>query len=170
MPAFYGVFARNMRFLGTPVMPRAWFENVLRETAEQVRILLLCEGDQAVAGTVVTSFRRTLELPWIASLPDSRRNYSTVLLYWTALEWAIQKGFATVDLGRCTPGGGTYEFKRQWNAEAVPLHWYYWLAPGVSIPHLRPDNPRYRLAISLWKRLPLGLTLQLGPRIVRYIP
>ena len=133
-------------------------------------MLTLWDGGDPVAGTVITTFRDAVELPWIASLPEERKHYSTVLLYWTALEWAVENGFRSVDLGRCTPGGGTYQFKRQWECEERPLRWYYWLAPGVPLPNLRPDNPRYRLAIRVWQKLPLGVANWLGPRIVRSIP
>ncbi len=167
---FYQVFAVNMRDLGTPVYPQRWFENVLRRFPEQTRLLTLWENGAPVAGTLVAQHRRDVELPWIASTPEPRRRYSTVLLYWTALEWAMEEGFASVDLGRCTPGSGTHQFKQQWNPEEVPLRWYYWLPQGKPIPEIRPSNPKYRLAIEVWKRLPLAVANRLGPRIVRSIP
>lgn len=167
---FYKIFAVNMRNLGTPVYPRTWFENVFRYVGDCCRILILRDGAEPVAGTVVTTFREFVEMPWIASLPEERKHYSTVLLYWTALEWAVENGYRSVDLGRCTPGGGTYQFKRQWECEERPLHWYYWLAPGAPLPQLRPDNPRFRMAIRAWRRLPLRVANWLGPRIVRSIP
>jgi FemAB-related protein (PEP-CTERM system-associated) len=168
--AFYPIFATNMRNLGTPVYPRLWFENQCRALPENIRILTLWDGNEAVAGAFLTSFRKTLELPWSASLPESRKKYSQVLLYWTFLEKAIQDGYELMDLGRCTQGSGTYEFKRHWNSVERPLHWYYWLAPGKSIPHLRPDNMKYRFAVEFWKRLPLQVANGLGPRVVRSIP
>jgi serine/alanine adding enzyme len=168
--SFYSVFAVNMRDLGTPVYPRSWFENVYRAAHEDSKILTLWKNSQPVAATMVTTFRDGVELPWIASIPQERKSYSTVLLYWTALEWAVRNGYLRVDLGRCTPGGGVYQFKKQWNCTENLLHWYYWLAPGVPLPHLRPDNPRYRLAVRLWRHFPLTLTNWLGPRIVRSIP
>jgi FemAB-related protein (PEP-CTERM system-associated) len=170
LPSFYAVFAANMRNLGTPVYPRSWFENVCRGLADSCRILTLWKGRDPVASTIFTSFRDSAELPWIASIPEARGEYSTILLYWTAMEWAIQHGFRSLDLGRCSPGSGTHRFKQQWKPEEVPLHWYYWLAPGVPLPHLRPDNPKYRLAIRIWQKLPLFVTNRLGPRIVRSIP
>lgn len=167
---FYSVFAINMRDLGTPVYPKHWFENVLQSMGAQARILSIWEGNAPVAATVLFQFRDTVELPWIASTPEARKHYSTALLYWTAITWAIEQGFRKVDLGRCTKDGGTYQFKQQWACEEIPLHWYYWLAPGVAIPQIRPDNPKYRLAISAWKKLPLSVANTIGPKIVRFIP
>ena len=167
---FYPVFATNMRNLGTPVYPRSWFENICRRLPEGVRILTLWKDDRPVAGAFLISFRSTLEMPWAASLPESRESFSPLLLYWTVLEWALENGFREVDLGRCTPGSGNHDFKRRWVCAEEPLNWYYWLAPFTSVPELRPENARYRLAIQAWKHLPLAVANRLGPRLVRSIP
>lgn len=167
---FYEIFSTNMRNLGTPVYPRRWFRNLCEQFPEEVRVLVLKDGNQPVAAGIVTSFRDGLELPWSATLPESRKKYSAVLMYWALLEWAITHGYRHVDFGRCTKGSGVYQFKQHWNSEERPLHWYYWLAPGVSVPELRPDNPRYRLATSIWMRLPITVANLLGPRIARSIP
>jgi len=74
------------------------------------------------------------------------------------------------DFGRSTPGEGTYKFKEQWGAEPVALHWEYWLATGDAPPDQSPKNPKFRLAIESWKRLPLWLANAVGPSIVRGIP
>jgi FemAB-related protein (PEP-CTERM system-associated) len=167
---FYKVFSCNMRNLGTPVYPRAWFENFLRVARDTSQLLLLYEGQEPVAGTLITTYRDQAEMPWIASTPVARGKYSTVFLYWTALEWAAQSGFRRVDLGRCSPGSGTHKFKTQWNCQEIPLPWTYWVRNGKQLPQLRPDNPRFRLAVRAWKRLPLVVANVLGPRIVRAIP
>ena len=42
---------------------------------------------------------------------------------------------------------------------------------GVQIIDLQdPDNPRFALAIKVWKRLPLKVTTALGPLIVKNLP
>jgi serine/alanine adding enzyme len=168
--SFYPVFASNMRNLGTPVYPRRWFENVFRHTPADARILLVLDNGKPVATTFVSGFREVLELPWIASVPEGRRNYATELLYWTSLEWAAEKGYRRVDLGRCTPGAGVYRFKKQWICEEKPLQWHHWLKPGEPVPHLHADNPKFQWAISVWKRLPLPIANWIGPYIVRSIP
>jgi serine/alanine adding enzyme len=167
---FYSIFAANMRNLGTPVYPKSWFEAIFRHFPEQTRILNLWDGDRPVAGAFLSAYRHTLELPWSASLPDTRKKYSHYLLYWTFMEWAIQNGFRQLDLGRCTPGGGTYEFKRHWLCREQPLNWYNWVPAGAPVPQLRPDNARFQLAIEVWKHLPLAVANQLGPRVVRALP
>jgi hypothetical protein len=167
---FYPVFAGNMRNLGTPVYPRCWFENLCRCAPASTRIVTLWDGAKPVAGAFLSSFRETMEAPWIASLPEARKHYSSVLLYWTFLQWAIGQGSRKFDLGRCTPGGGTYEFKRLWGCTERPLHWCHWLPQGTPLPQLQKESPKFQFAIRLWKHLPLFVANQLGPRIVRCLP
>jgi len=167
---FYSIFARNMRDLGTPVYPRRWFESVCRHFPGEIRIVVVRDEGRPVAAGFVILFRDTVEFPWSASLRESRRKYSAVLMYWALLEWALANGYRKVDLGRCTPQSGTHEFKRHWVCQEKPLHWYYWLSQGSPLPELRAENPRYRLATRLWQRLPLAVANLIGPRIVRAIP
>jgi hypothetical protein len=128
------------------------------------------DGNKPVAASFLTAQGETLELPWSASTPESRKKYSQVLMYWTFIQKAIADGFKRIDLGRCNPGSGTHEFKRHWNPVERTLHWYYWLAPGASIPELSSDNGKFKTAIQIWKRLPLFLANALGPHLVRSIP
>lgn len=167
---FYRIFARNMRDLGTPVYPRSWFENLARLMSDDVHIVTLWDDAEAVASGLVIVHGGIAEFPWSSALRESRKKYSAVLMYWELLEWAINRGFHRVDFGRSSPGSGTHEFKRHWGAKERPLHWYYWMARGGDIPGLHADNPKFRLATQVWRRLPIPVANWLGPHIVRAIP
>jgi hypothetical protein len=86
------------------------------------------------------------------------------------LEGASARGCSTFDFGRSTPQEGTYKFKEQWGAQPVPLCWEYGLLIGRELPNSSPTNPKFRLAIAIWKRLPLSMANRIGPAIVRAIP
>jgi serine/alanine adding enzyme len=170
LPTFYRIFAANMRNLGTPVYPRDFFENQFRHFPDDLNVVSLWDGRKAVAAGILTAHGKTLELPWAASLEEYRKQETPAVLYWSVIEKAILQGYRSLDLGRCTKGSGNWAFKRHWNPVERPLHWYYWLRPGTAIPELRPDNLKFRVAINLWKRLPLIVANGLGPRLVRSIP
>ncbi|WP_447977180.1 FemAB family XrtA/PEP-CTERM system-associated protein [Candidatus Nitrospira bockiana] len=167
--AFYEVFARNMRDLGTPVYPRRLFETVVQTFPDAFRVCTVRHGRQVVAAALALAHRGTLEVPWAASRRDALSRCPNQRLYWELIQHAIKAGYTRFDFGRSTPGSGPYKFKQQWGAEEVPLYWEYWTADGV-LPDLQPHNPRYALAVRLWKRLPLALANRLGPAIVRNIP
>jgi lipid II:glycine glycyltransferase (peptidoglycan interpeptide bridge formation enzyme) len=91
-------------------------------------------------------------------------------MYWKVLEFAVQQGFDVFDFGRCSQDAGTYRFKQQWGAQPLKLYWDYVLPDGEKLPALNPDNPKFRLMIAVWQRLPVMLTNLLGPHIVKRLP
>jgi len=170
LDAFYDVFAANMRDLGTPVYSKAFFRHILDAFPDRTWVVAVYSGSMPVAAGFLAGFGDRLEIPWASSLRAFNRLGPNMLLYWTALELAVARGYRTFDFGRSTPGEGTFKFKAQWGAVPVPLYWYYWLPGAAVMPDVSPKNPKYRAAIAVWQRLPIGVTRQLGPRIVKYIP
>lgn len=168
--AFYSVFRRNMRDLGTPVYPLRFFEHIGRSFASAVRVFLVRLRGRAVAAAFSLEDGPMLRLPWICSDRRYGPLYVTEFLYWSVLEWASSRGLSAVDLGRSTLGGGSHRFKRQFHPREEVLTWYYWAPEGSPLPDLSPENPRLRWAVRLWRRLPLVVANALGPRIVRNLP
>lgn len=168
--AFYAVFARNMRDLGTPVYCRQFFHNIVAAFPDNVRIFLVTQGEQVVAGGVAFWHKETLEIPWASSLREYRSLCPNNILYWEAIKYAIENGFKRFDFGRSTVGEGTYKFKEQWGAKPIPMHWQYLMRENRPLPELSPSNPKFQLAIRIWQRLPLPVANLLGPPIVRNIP
>ena len=52
----------------------------------------------------------------------------------------------------------------------MPLNWEYQLLHADQLPNVSPANPKFQFAIALWQKLPLAVTLRVGPMIVRAIP
>ena len=167
---FYGVFARNMRDLGTPVYSRRFFEQILSTFEDAAQIVVVSIRGVPVAAGLLLAHRETMEIPWASSMREHNRLGVNMLLYWEALGRAITNGYRRFDFGRSSQDSGTYRFKKQWGAQPLQLYWHYWLRCGDKLPALNPDNPKFRLAIAIWRRLPLALTNRLGPAIVRYLP
>ncbi|HUK35524.1 MAG TPA: FemAB family XrtA/PEP-CTERM system-associated protein [Vicinamibacterales bacterium] len=167
---FYAVFARNMRDLGTPVYARRFFEEMLDAFPERMRVHVVSLKATPVAAGFTFETRGTVEIPWASSVRDFNALCPNHLLYWSILENAGNRGCATFDFGRSTPNEGTYKFKEQWGAQPVPLHWEYGLIGRESLPDTGPTNPKFQLAVSAWKKLPLGVATRVGPFIVRAIP
>lgn len=168
--AFYGVFAHNMRDLGTPVYSKAFFHAVLSTFAATSRAFVVHHQGTPVAASIVLWHRGAAEVPWASALRTSNAVSANVFLYWQMLKFAVERGLQSFDFGRSTPNEGTFQFKKQWGAEPHELVWEYWTAPGCRVPNLNPKNPKFSLAIRAWQRLPVPVATALGPRIVRNIP
>lgn len=166
---FYQVFAANMRDLGTPVYSKAFFANILRVWKDAATIVVV-RAPRPVAAAFLLGYKEILEIPWASTLRAANPMNMNMLLYWEVLSLAVQKGYAYFDFGRSSVDAGTYQFKKQWGAEPVQHHWHYWLPADSELPRLSPDNPKYRLAIAIWRKLPLAVTTTVGPHIVKYLP
>jgi FemAB-related protein (PEP-CTERM system-associated) len=167
---FYKVFARNMRDLGTPVYPRRLFDEVLATFPNQSQLHVIRLGARPIAAGFTYRTPSMVQLPWASSIREFNALCPNVLLYWDAIQFAHASGASTFDMGRSTPGEGTFKFKAQWGAEPVPLHWEYQLSHEGRLPNVSPANPKFQLAIALWQKLPLGVATRVGPMIVRAIP
>ena len=170
LSAFYDVFARNMRDLGTPVYGVSFFREVLSALPDRSRVLCVRHEGRPVAASIVHWSKGRIEVPWASALREFNPLCPNVLLYWTMIQWAIDRRCAMFDFGRSTPDEGTFQFKRQWGAAPRQLVWEYWTAPGHETPDLSPKNPKFGLAVHAWQRLPVSLSRALGPLIVRNIP
>jgi serine/alanine adding enzyme len=167
---FYQVFARNMRDLGTPVFGVSLFRETLRTFPQQSRVFCAHHDGAPVAASIVHWRGDSMEVIWASALREANPLCANVLLYWHMLQFAIEQGCSRFEFGRCTAGEGPFHFKRQWGAEPRPLVWEYWHSGPFPNLDKTPRNPKYRAAVALWQRLPLGVTTAVGPRIVRSIP
>jgi lipid II:glycine glycyltransferase (peptidoglycan interpeptide bridge formation enzyme) len=134
-------------------------------------VVCVHRGEQPVAASIVHWRGSWMEVPWASALREFNGMAANMLLYWRMLQLAIEQGCARFEFGRCAPGEGTFQFKKQWGAEPSPLVWEYWMSSGKPAQFdLHSGESSYGRAAALWRRLPLALSNLIGPRIVRGIP
>ena len=168
---FYEVFARTMRDLGTPVLPRAFFERVAATFPDLVVFGVVYRGEQPLAGGCGFLWREEFEMTWAGALRESRSIAANMFLYWAFMEQVIARGARVFNFGRCTPGGGTHAFKKQWGGIDVPLPWHQYAPPAGTVRTTpSPDDPAFSWGPRLWRHLPLPVANLLGPRLVRFLP
>lgn len=166
---FYAVFARNMRDLGTPVFPQRLFHNLLSLDKLPAEIGIVRLDGQPIAACLAVHGPGLTEIPSAAALREHRKTAANSLMYWHAMERAIERKQDLFDFGRSTPGSATYEFKRKWGAVPVEVHWQYHVRRGDTAG-MRPESRKFQLARRVWQHLPVYATRVLGPHIVRGIP
>lgn len=169
LDGFYDVLCENMRDLGSPVYGRALFAEILAAFPRDAEICLVTQAGAPAAAALLLHGTGTTEVPTASARKELNATCVNMLMYWHLLQRAVGRGQGEFDFGRSTADGPTFKFKKQWGAAAHPAVWQYAGADGAPAG-VRPDNPRYRLAIRAWQRLPVGLTRLLGPAIVRGIP
>lgn len=167
---FYSVYTARLRELGTPAFGRGVMRAMLEAFPDNAKLFAVRLGTRTLAAGITTTFQGVIEIPYAASLSEFNKLAPNNLLYWTIIRRSCEQGLRAFDFGRCTIDSGTYQFKKQWGAEPVALHYQYWVRPGRTLSIASPDNPRYRRRIEMWRRLPLWATRLLGPPISRGLP
>lgn len=167
--AFYDVFRRNMRDLGTPVLPRRFFDEVAARLGDRVEFASVRFGEVPVAAGCGFVFGGEFEISWASSLREYNAKAPNMLLYASLMEEMIRRGVTAFNFGRCTPGAGTHRFKLQWGGSDEPLNWTEWPGAGAAREDGSPGRVM-QLASRAWQRLPLPVADLLGPRLAARMP
>ena len=169
LDAFYRVFAENMRDLGTPVLPQAFFRRIVEVFGDDAAVCVVWADDVPVAGGLGFVSGGEFEITWASSLRSHSREAPNMLLYWALMERMIDRGVGAFNFGRTTPDSGTHRFKKQWGGHDVPLPWRQWSPEGIDATP-NADRPLLRRAAAVWSRLPLPVANRLGPLLARRLP
>lgn len=166
---FFRVYAESVRNLGTPVFSRRFFAALYDEFRAETEFSLVTHAGRDIAGVMSFYFRDQVLPYYGGSRPVARELKGNDFMYWDLMVRAAARGVHVFDFGRSKVGTGAYDFKRNWGFEPTPLHYEYHLVKARRIPEHNPNNPRYRLLIAAWKRLPLPLANTLGPWLARHL-
>lgn len=170
LDAFWEIYAHSVQTLGSPAFPRGLFRALVTEFGKECELLTIWKEDRMVAG-VLSFYYEDQVLPYYGGAHREAFPYAVNdFMYWELICHAAGLGYRVFDFGRSREGTGPYNFKRHWGFEPVPLPYQYVLLNGGRMPDLSPSNPRMRLAIGGWKRLPAGVAKALGPVVTRYLP
>lgn len=170
LPAFYDIYAENVRNLGTPVFSYGYFEAFCEEFADMLEMSYVYHGNTPCGAAATLVFRDEILLYYACSTMASRALAPNNFMYWELMRrWGAQ-GKKKLDLGRSKVGTGAYTFKTHWNYREYPLPYQFYLVRRQEMPNFSPTNKKFAPAIAIWQKLPLPVTKLLGPRLVRLFP
>lgn len=168
--AVHRIYSESVRNLGTPVFPKKYFQALKDEFGEQVELLLIKKDDEAVSAVLSFYYKNTVLPYYGGGTPDARQCRSNDFMYYNLMcRSKLEKGCTTFDFGRSKNGSGSGNYKKTWGIQPRPLYYYCQLINADSLPNLSPDNPKYKLFISAWQKLPLFVTERLGPFLSKYL-
>ncbi|MCE9647648.1 MAG: GNAT family N-acetyltransferase [Chloroflexi bacterium] len=164
----YKALSRSMHELGSPYHAKDYLRTLAESLGNTLEFAVLYDPRRKIAGGGVFIYQGdTVSNLHANILRYVRSNYAGEYLYWSVIERAIQKGLKTFDLGRSLAGSGNEVFKMKWAPRKKLLAYWHWLAPGHELPSLNQKNPKFQLAIAVWKNLPAFVVRPLGPHLVR---
>ena len=163
----FAVYAESVRNLGTPVFSPKLFRALVAFYGGDADVLTVSK-DGAPCASVLSLYFRGEVLPYYGGGTQSARALrANDHMYWMLMEHARRRGCTSFDFGRSKAGTGAYAFKKNWGFEPTPLAYEYRLADGGEVPDINPLNPKYKLMVETWSRMPLWLANRLGPLLSR---
>ena len=163
----YLAYSESVRNLGTPVFGKAHFRAIRAEFGEDVDVVTVRHEGRLVA-SVMNYYFRDQVLPYYGGgIAAARDLAANDFMYWEVMRRAVERGCRVFDFGRSKVDTGSFRFKKHWGFEPEPLCYEYFLVKATEMPDLNPNNPKYRLFIDTWKRLPVGLSRAIGPWLAR---
>ena len=170
LDTFYEILSESWRNLGTPLYQKGYFECLMKAFPQETKIFVLDHEGVPVSSALNGHFRGVVEGMWLGALPKAREVESSYVLYWEMTKDACERGYQLYHLGRSTVDSGGEAFKKKWNTFPTQLYWQYIVSSGQPIPQLNVGNPKFRLAMDVWKMLPLPITRVIGPWLAKGIP
>jgi FemAB-related protein (PEP-CTERM system-associated) len=166
MLAFFDVFHEHMRDLGSPAHSRRYYDAIVNHLGHCADFLVLRDGQQLAAGALLFWTNGTAMNSHTVALRRFNKRCPNYLIYWKMLEASVARGCTRFDMGRSEAGSSNLQFKSNWGTTELPLYYNYFLVTARTVPYVDPRNPKYRIAIAAWQKMPLALTRLLGPRLI----
>lgn len=164
---FYSAYSQSVHSLGTPVFSKTYFECLQQVFRDKCDILTVTHNGELVSSVMNFYFRDEVLPYYGGGTSIARQLKGNDFMYWELMRHSCERGLKVFDYGRSKQGTGSYSFKKNWGFEPSPLYYEYYLVKASQMPDISPMNPKYRLFINGWKRLPLSVTQVLGPLIAR---
>jgi FemAB-related protein (PEP-CTERM system-associated) len=140
---------------------------MLAAFSDDADILTVSRDGRPIASVFSFYFNGTVLPYWGGGTSEARSLRANELMYFELMRHASARGCTRFDFGRSKLGTGAYAFKKNWGFEPRPLVQAVRAADGAAPREINPLNPKYRLQVELWKKLPLWLANRLGPPIAR---
>lgn len=164
----YQVYAESVRNLGTPVFSSRYLRILKEVFGKDLSVLMITHEQGDVAGVLNFYFRDEV-IPYYGGSVSAARSIKGVnhFMYWELMRYSCEQGYRLFDFGRSKAGTGPFSFKKNFGFEPSPLPYEYYLAASDAMPDISPMNPKYRLMISVWSKLPLPVANRVGPFLAR---
>lgn len=164
---FFDLYADNVLRHGTPGSPKSFFQAMQNQFGRDCEISIVERKDGLALSGVLSLFYKDEVLPFYAGDKlESRDLAANDFKYWELMRTSAQRGAKIFDYGRSKKKTGPFAFKSNWGFEPTQLLYRYYDLIG-PIPENNPLNPKYRLMIAVWRKLPRFVVDFLGPFIVR---
>ncbi len=166
----YDVYSQSVRNLGTPVFNKKLFEALKETFGDRCETLVIHNNEGEAVSSVLSFYYKDTVLPYYGGGTNGARELkSNDYMYYQLMCIAKDKGMTKFDFGRSKIDSGSYNYKKHWGMDEDNLHYRIALINSKELPNLSPNNPKYKMFIEIWKKMPLTLSRHIGPQLSKYL-
>ncbi len=158
---FTQVYNRNMHRIGSPTLGKQFFKALLDAVNETI-LFVAYLNEKPIGSSFVMWYDGYVENTWFSTVEDYNQLYTSYILHWATIKWAINNKAHTYSMGRSTIGSGTHHYKLQWPVEDKLLYLNQNKKSGYGLKD-------QRWATRIWKHLPAIVVDKIGPFIAKRI-
>jgi len=157
MNKFYPLYLQNMKEVGSPPLPKIFFEKILEYIPYKSKIILIEDNGKVCSGMFLLKVSESeLFAPTICTPRLYQSSQSSQLIYLEAIKEAKKLGCSFMNFGRSIDGSGPALFKKRYGLTAIPLL-IFTQTKNWSLTN--PKNSIYlKILVSVWKKLPISIT------------
>ncbi len=167
----HDLLSETIRDLGTPFHALDFFVLLAKYFPDHIYFANVLGADSLIAGGVVFQYRDTINTPYIGSLIRHRHTRANYFQYWSIIKDGYTHNARCFAMGRSPKNSTHIQFKQKWGATPIIMYYNYRVInPLRQYCSVSSPGVIYRLAVNVWKKLPLFVTRAFGHRFFRYIP
>jgi FemAB-related protein (PEP-CTERM system-associated) len=166
---FYGLYVDQQHRHGSPMHGISWFRQLRRHLGHHVLFAVAYLGEDPIVSVCALMYRNRM----ITNNGGRKAAFSSSgannLLQCELIRHACASVVEVFDFARSEFGSGAYQFKWSFGARPIRTYYQYAVSPGRRRPTTEPSDPRYKLPVEVWKRLPRFLVRRVGPTIRKHL-
>lgn len=170
---YYPIYQRAMRELGTPTLGYDFFNQMALQFPGEFELITILYQNNIIGGGFIHPVKDTVFCLWSGLLHGQYKHHPSYLLIWKSINYAAEKGYRYVDLGRCKKNTGGYYFKHGFGGKEFQLYQQFYLHGTDRPPDVggeRKADFKYRIFVKVWRNLPIPVTEVLGPILRKQMP
>ena len=160
---FYNILKDIYKYHGTPMLPKLFFHNLIKNFGEDLDIFILFDKNSTAIGTILVLYDQGMASSYYGGItPDNKEAGAGYFMYYELIRYLLLKpGIHTIDFGRSPYNGGTYFFKTRFGATPIKI--------DILTDTQKDIYSSYALAAKIWSKLPTKLTDIVGPKLTKYL-
>ena len=166
---WYVLYLETVRYHMVPARPYRFFKFLYEKVMPKgLMKVLLAEGKDGnekklIAGSVFFFLNDTVFYSFNGRNQTGLINHANDLIQWEAIHKACEKGFKYYDMGEVSEGNASLaQFKAKWGCEAKQIYHYYCSSENIPISENLECEGNGNFIRSIWRKLPLKVTQEIG--------